>query len=63
MELKVQGMTCEGCAGAVRRSVGHAAPAAKVAVDLASGLVTVDGEADEAAVIAAIEKAGYAVTR
>jgi len=61
MELKVQGMTCEGCAGAVRRSVGQAAPDAKVAVDLQQGRVTVDGKADRQAVVAAIEKAGFTV--
>lgn len=63
MQLKVQGMTCEGCANAVRRSVARVAPDARVAIDLASGRVTVDGRADEAAVIAAIEKAGYDVAR
>lgn len=61
MELKVQGMTCEGCVNAVRRSVGHAAPDAKVEVDLKQGRVTVDGDVDRKAVVAAIEKAGFAV--
>jgi copper chaperone len=61
MELTVQGMTCEGCANAVRRSVGRAAPDARIEVDLAHGRVTVDGKADRAAVVTAIEKAGYAV--
>ena len=61
MELTVKGMTCEGCAQAVRRSVGRAAPEAKVEVDLALGRVTVQGKADKAAVVTAIEKAGYAV--
>jgi len=61
MELAVQGMTCEGCASAVKRTVGRAAPKAAVKVDLAGGRVQVDGEADRAAVVAAIEKAGYTV--
>ena len=61
MELDVQGMTCEGCANAVRRSVGRAAPQATVAVDLAHGRVTVDGTDDKAAVVTAIEKAGFKV--
>lgn len=61
MELSVQGMTCEGCANAVRRSVGRAAPDAKVAVDLAQGRVTVDGSDDKAAIVSAIEKAGFKV--
>ncbi|MCC6470197.1 MAG: heavy-metal-associated domain-containing protein [Alphaproteobacteria bacterium] len=63
MDLLVQGMTCEGCAGAVRRSVAKVAPDAKVKVELKAGKVQVEGKADRAAVIAAIEKAGFSVAR
>jgi copper chaperone len=61
MDLVVKGMTCEGCANAVRRSVAGVAPAAKVEVELGRGRVRVEGAADRTAVIAAIEKAGFAV--
>lgn len=61
MDLIVQGMTCEGCASAVRRSVAKAAPRASVEVELAGGRVRIAGDADRAAVVQAIEKAGYTV--
>lgn len=60
MEFQVQGMTCGGCAEAVKRAVRKAAPG--VEVDLAGGRVTVSpsGAApDAAAVAAAIDKAGF----
>jgi copper chaperone len=61
MNLLIKGMTCEGCANAVRRSVANAAPEASVEVDLTGGRVRVEGKAERAAVVAAIEKAGFAV--
>ena len=61
MELTVKGMHCEGCIGAVRRFVAAAAPRAQVRVDLGSGRVSITGEAERQAVIAAIERAGYLV--
>ena len=61
MELQVRGMTCDGCANAVRRSIGKVAPAAKVEIELQSGRVRVDGTEDAAAVTRAIEGAGFKV--
>ena len=61
MELQVQGMTCDGCANAVRRSIGKVAPAARVEVELASGRVRIDGSTDAASVTRAIESAGFKV--
>lgn len=61
MELQVRGMTCDGCANAVRRSIGKVAPAAKVEIELASGRVRVDDTVDVAAVTRAIEGAGFKV--
>ena len=43
----------------MERSVRAAAPGARVDVDLMTGVVTVDGKADPAAVQAAIVDAGY----
>ena len=56
---RVTGMTCDGCVRAVTRAVTRAAPQAKVAVDLESGRVTVDGEATPDAVKRAVEDAGF----
>ena len=61
MELQVQGMTRDGCANAVRRSIGKVAPAARVEIELKSGLVRVEGTEDTAAVARAIEGAGFTV--
>lgn len=57
--FSVKGMTCGGCAEAVKRVIRKSDPAADVSVDLASGRVEAltSGKASELA--AAITKAGY----
>ena len=62
MEFQVEGMSCGGCAEAVKRAVRKVAPEAAVAVDLAGGRVTVSSSGpapDASAVAAAIDKAGF----
>jgi copper chaperone len=61
-ELKVEGMTCGGCANSVKRSVQAVDSNAKVEVDLANKKVRVDTGADLNAVKSAIADAGYSVT-
>ncbi|MGQ0674495.1 MAG: cation transporter [Rhodospirillales bacterium] len=61
MDITVKGMSCEGCAAAVKRAAEAAAPGAAVKVDLRAGRVSLAGKAERAAVAAAIERAGYAV--
>ena len=56
--FRVTGMTCGGCVRAVTNAIKARSPSANVAIDLASGTVTVDG-ADPKAVAAAIADAGY----
>jgi copper chaperone CopZ len=57
---RVDGMSCEHCVVAVTGEVGDVAGVTTVEVDLASKLVTVSGAAiDDAAVVAAIDEAGY----
>jgi Copper chaperone len=57
----VKGMTCGHCVNAVTEEIGKLAGVSGVAVDLASGAVTVTSEAplDRQAVAAAVEEAGY----
>ena len=62
LRLKVEGITCGGCVASIRRALGAAAPEAKVSVDAAKGEVEVAGAAVKAAVVAAIEDAGFTVT-
>lgn len=60
--LSVKGMTCGGCAEAVKRVIRKADPAADVSVDLASGRVETSTQADGAVLAAAVTKAGYEAT-
>jgi copper chaperone len=57
---RVDGMSCAHCVAAVTGEVGEVAGVAAVDVDLAGKLVTVTGATiDAAAVVAAIDEAGY----
>jgi copper ion binding protein len=57
----VKGMTCSHCVKAVTEEVSAIPGVTAVAVDLASGHVTVTADADPstAAVAAAVDEAGY----
>jgi copper chaperone len=57
--LQVTGMTCGGCAAAVERVIKAADRGAAVKVDLATGRVEADTTASAAALVSAIEAAGY----
>lgn len=61
IKLKVERMTCGGCAATVRAAVLKVAPTARVEIEIATGTLGVEGDADEAEVRAAIERAGYGV--
>lgn len=60
--LNVKGMSCEGCANAVKKIVARTQPAAETSVDLASGTVRIAGAADAAVLAEAITKGGYPAT-
>jgi copper ion binding protein len=59
--FQVNGMTCGHCVTAVKEEVGAIADVTDVAVDLATGRVTVAGdrEVTRAEMAAAIDEAGY----
>jgi copper ion binding protein len=59
--LLVDGMTCDHCVSSIRTAVGQVDGVTDVAVDLASGQVTVvaDTAPDDAALRAAVEDAGF----
>ena len=60
LRFVVAGMTCEHCRAAITQEVGRVAGVTSVEVDLDARLVTVRGSAlDGAAVVAAIDEAGY----
>jgi copper chaperone len=59
----VTGMTCGHCVSSVKEEVGEVPGVTGVEVDLATGLLTVegDGSVDDAAIAAAVKEAGYEV--
>lgn len=57
----VTGMTCGHCKSSVMTEVLQVPGVRAVDVDLDSGVLTVRGEADDAAIRAAVDEAGYAV--
>lgn len=60
--MRVEGMTCDGCAEAVRRIVRRIDPAAAVEVDLARARVAIRTRAQGPAVADALTRAGYTAT-
>ncbi|SFL19653.1 heavy-metal-associated domain-containing protein [Methylorubrum salsuginis] len=62
LTMRVEGMTCEGCANAVRRTIQRLDPAARVAVDVTAGRVTATTRAQSLDVAQALTKAGYTAT-
>ncbi|HEY5720125.1 MAG TPA: cation transporter [Gammaproteobacteria bacterium] len=60
IKLKVTGMTCGHCEAAVRKALA-AVPGvtAVVSVDRARGEAAVEGQADPAALVAAVVEEGY----
>jgi copper chaperone len=57
----VTGMTCEHCVRSVTEEVSEVPGVSAVAVDLASGALTVEGDAPADAIRAAVDEAGYAL--
>ena len=59
----VIGMTCDHCVAAVTNEVSQLPGVTRVDVQLASGLVTVESDRplDDAAIVLAVDEAGYAV--
>jgi copper chaperone CopZ len=60
-EFTVQGTTCSHCVLSVREEVSEVPGVAAVDVDLASGRLTVTGQASDEAIAAAVAEAGYEV--
>jgi copper chaperone len=61
LHLKVEGITCGGCANSIKKALASAAPGSEVIVDIEGGKVKVAGGADRARVVDAIEGAGFDV--
>ena len=58
-QYKVTGMSCAACVSRVEKAVRKVPGVTEVAVSLLTNSMGVEGTADAAAVIAAVENAGY----
>lgn len=60
-EYRVSGMTCGHCEMSVREEVGEISGVTDIQVSAQTGVlvVTATGDVDDAAVLAAVEEAGY----
>lgn len=56
---QVGGMTCGGCAQAVKNAIGRVAPGSRVDVDLERGRVDIDRDIDAMTLAKAVEAAGF----
>lgn len=61
LKLEVEGMSCAHCVASITKAVQPLPGVTDVSVDLEAAAVTVTGEPDQAAVVAAIEDCGYDV--
>jgi copper chaperone len=61
LRLKIENMTCGGCAAAIRNAIARVAGSAEVKVDLGRKEVEVTGGADAGAIRAAVVAAGYKI--
>jgi len=57
--LKITGMNCQHCVRSATQALEAVPGVTGVQVDLASGLAQVEGAADPAALVAAVQGAGY----
>lgn len=64
-EYQVSGMSCGHCEGSIRAEVSQIPGVTDIEVSAATGRLAViaDGQVDDAAVIAAVDEAGYEAAR
>lgn len=59
MELRIESMTCGGCARSVTKAIQSVDPDARIETDPASRMVKVETTATSAALHQVLEEAGY----
>ncbi len=62
MDLRIENMTCGGCAKSVTRAIQSVDPDARVETDPAERTVKVETTATQVAIRRALEEAGYPAT-
>ena len=58
-KFKVTGMSCASCSARVERAVGELEKVTSCSVNLLTNSMTVEGDASDGEIIAAVERAGY----
>jgi len=58
-ELTITGMTCDHCRSAVTSALESVPGVLRASVSLESGLAEIEGSADPAALVRAVEEEGY----
>lgn len=59
MELRIENMTCGGCARSVTKAIQSVDPDARVEANPPARAVKVETSADQAAILRALNEAGY----
>jgi len=62
LTLQVEDMTCDHCAGTIKKAIETSLPGTRVEADPASKLVSIQGSADLTAIKALVTEAGYTPT-
>ena len=62
MELKIESMTCGGCAKSVTKAIQSVDSAAKIETNPAARAVKVETTATPSAILQVLEEAGYPAT-
>ncbi|KAB2677562.1 heavy-metal-associated domain-containing protein [Brucella tritici] len=62
MELKIEGMTCGGCARSVTKAIESVDPDAKIETNPAARAVKVETTATSEKILEVLEEAGYPAT-
>jgi len=62
MELRIEDMSCGGCARSVTKAIHSVDPAARVEANPAERKVTVETSAPQAAILHVLEEVGYPAT-
>jgi len=57
--IDVQGMSCDGCEETVKDALGDVPGVTDATADRETGSATVEGDAERAALVEAVEQAGY----
>lgn len=61
MEIKVQNITCGGCASKIEKALSQLEDVTVVSVDVATGVVNIEGDADQDEVMEVLDTLGFPV--